>query len=187
VPQRIHATPLAIQLSWSLTTCCGLATTYIAHLINPHQIRANGYGICDDPWDPHRPLGIDLESMFIPLTVSGSNLSFESRVPTDWAMSNSPILNITLTTWNPADMHRSAPRLNPMHHVVDCTSTAWWDMWSPLTASQMAIFPTSDSRCVSSLYANAILVHDALTGTHGGISGISATFTSERATLECNV
>jgi hypothetical protein len=44
----------------------------------------------------------------------------------------------------------------------------------------MLIFPTSDSRCVSSLYANTILVHDALTGTHGGTSGTSATFTSER-------
>jgi hypothetical protein len=44
----------------------------------------------------------------------------------------------------------------------------------------MSIFPNSDLRCVSSLYVNTILVHDALTGTHGGITGISATFTSER-------
>ena len=34
--------------------------------------------------------------------------------------------------------------------------------------------------CVSLLYANAVLVHDALTGTHGGSSGISATLTIER-------
>jgi hypothetical protein len=148
-------------------------------LINPHQIRAYGYGVCDDPWDPHRPLGIDLESIFVPLTVSGPNLLFESRLPTDWEMSTLPIVEITSTTWNPADMHRSAPRSNPMH-VVDCISTAWGDIWSPLTAFQTSTFPTSDSRCVSSKYANDILAHDALTGTHGGISCICATFTSEQ-------
>ncbi len=77
-------------------------------------------------------------------------------------------------------MHRSAPRSNTMH-VVDRISTARRDIWSPLTAPQMSIFPTSDSCCcMSSLYANTILVHDALTGTHGGTSGIRATFTSER-------
>ncbi len=138
-------------------------------LINPHQIQAYGYGVCDDPWEPHRPFGIDLGSIFVPLTVSGPNPSFESRVPTDWEMSNLPIVKITSTTWNPADMHRSAPRSNTMH-VVDCISTAQRDIWSPSPAPQMSIFPTSDSRCVPSLYANTILVHDALTGT----------FTSER-------
>jgi hypothetical protein len=105
---------------------------------------------------------------------------FESRVPTDWDMLNLPIIEITSTTWNPADKHRSAPHSNTMH-AVDCISTAWGVLWSPSTASQMAIFPASDLRCVSSsLYANTILVHDALTGTHVGTSGISATFTSEQ-------
>ena len=47
-------------------------------LMNPHQIRSHGYSICDDPWDPHRSLGIDLDGIFIPLLTSGLNLSFES-------------------------------------------------------------------------------------------------------------
>jgi hypothetical protein len=153
-------------------------------LINPHEIWAYGYSVCDDLWDPHRPLGIALgsifvPSIFVPLTVSGPNRSFESRVPTDWKMSNLPIVEITLTTWNPADMHQAAPRLNPTH-VVDCILTAWRDIWCPLTVSQMSIFPTSHLHCVSSLYANAVLVHDALTGTHSSTSGISVTFKSER-------
>ena len=91
-------------------------------------------------------------------------------------MSNLPIVEIALSTWNPADMHRSAPRLNPMH-AVDCISSARRDIWSPLTAPPPAISPTSDPCCVSSLYANTILAHNAHTGTHGGIS---ATFTSEK-------
>jgi hypothetical protein len=145
-------------------------------LINPHQIRAYGYGVCDDPWDPHRPIGIDLDSLFVPLNVSGPNLSFESRVPTDWEMSNLPMVEITSSTWNPADMHQSAPRSNAMR-VVDRISTTERDIWHPSTAPPTALFPTSDPRCVSSLYRHAILVHAALPGTYGGIS---ATITSER-------
>ena len=64
--------------------------------MNPRHIWAYGYGACDDPLDPHRPLGIDLESTFVPLTVSEPNLSFESRIPTDWEMSNLPTVEITL-------------------------------------------------------------------------------------------
>jgi hypothetical protein len=156
-------------------------------LINPHQIRAYGYGVCNDPWDPHRPLGNDLGSFFVPLTVSGPNLSFESRVPTDWEMSNLPIVKITSTTWNPADMHRSAPRSRNTMHDVNCISTARRDIWSPLTAPQMSIFPTSDSRYVSSLPADTILVHDAL--THGDTRWYKRYKCNvyERTTFECNV
>ena len=109
-------------------------------LINPHQIRAYGYGVCDDPWDPHRPIGIDLDSLFVPLNVSGPNLSFESRVPTDWEMSNLPMVEITSSTWNPADMHQSAPRSNAMR-VVDRISTTERDIWHPSTAPRRRSFP----------------------------------------------
>jgi hypothetical protein len=43
-------------------------------LIDSHQIRSHGYSVCDNPWDPHRPLGIDLDGIFIPLLASGPNL-----------------------------------------------------------------------------------------------------------------
>jgi hypothetical protein len=146
-------------------------------LINRHhQIWTYRYGVSDDPWDPHGSIGIELEPLFVPLNVSGPNLSFESRVPTDWEMLNCPIIEITLSTWIPADMHQVAPHSNPTR-AVDCILTNQRDIWSPTTAPLTAIYPTSDPRCVSSLYVNTFLVHNALTGTHGGIS---ATFTSER-------
>jgi hypothetical protein len=88
-------------------------------LINPHQKRSHGFSVCDDPWDPHRALGIDLDSLFIPLIASGPNLQFESRVPTDWEVSNLPIIEITAPTWNPADLQMSGPR-STMTRVVDC-------------------------------------------------------------------
>ncbi len=60
---------------------------------------------------------------------------------------------------------------------VDSISTTEWDIWHPSTAPPTALFPTSDPRCVSSLYRHAIFVHAALPGTYGGTS---ATITSER-------
>ena len=90
-------------------------------LINPHQIRSHRYGVCDDPWDPHRSIGIDLNSIFIPLKPDGPNLCFESRVPTDWEMEYLPIIKITSSSWNPADL-------------VDCISSARRDIWDQSTA-----------------------------------------------------
>ena len=52
-------------------------------LINPNQIRAFGVAVCDDPTDPHRPLGIDFGDMSIPMKMNGSICYFTSRSPTD--------------------------------------------------------------------------------------------------------
>jgi hypothetical protein len=57
-------------------------------LINPHQIRSYGHSLCHDPWDPHRPIGLEVEVLFVPFQTAGPNLFFETRVPTDWEMDN---------------------------------------------------------------------------------------------------
>ena len=146
-------------------------------LINPHQIRSNGYSVCDDPWDPNQPLGLDLEGVFIPLHSSGPNLFFESRVPTDWEMDNLLIIKLTAPVWNPADLQMSRPHSH-LKRVVNCISTASRDIWSESATQLSAISPSLDSRCVSALYVSQILVRDAPTGTRG--AGIGATLTSER-------
>ena len=93
-------------------------------LINPHyQIRSHGYGDCDDPWDPHWSIGVDLKSIFIPLTPDGPNLCFESRVPTDWEMEYLPIIEITSSSWNPADLRMFGPHMESTR-VFDCISSA---------------------------------------------------------------
>ena len=113
-------------------------------LINPHQIRSHGYGVCDDLWDPHRSLGIDLESIFFPLLAYRPDLSFESRgVPTDWKMDNLPMIEITAPMWNPADLQMSRPHLT-LSRVVDCISTASRDIWSESATLLAAISPSLD-------------------------------------------
>ena len=109
-------------------------------LISPHQIHSHGFSVCDDPWDPNRALGIDLECIFIPLLASGPNLFFESRVPTDWEMDSLPILEITAPVWNPADLQMSRPP-SPLARVVNCISTAPRDIWSESAMHLSAISP----------------------------------------------
>ena len=149
-------------------------------LLNPHQLRAHGHGVCDDPWDPHRELGIDLDYLFIPLTLSGPNLSFESRVPTDWDMENLAIIELTSNLWNPADMHMlTPPAMDTRQHRSICTlsSSAPYRTLSESATLLSTISCALDPRCLSSLYVQAITVHDAPTGT---VHGIGATFSSER-------
>ena len=71
-------------------------------LINPHQLRHFGVLLCDDPWDPHRELGMDTGSLFVPFYTEGSNVVFESRVPTDWEMNNLDVIEITGPHWDPS-------------------------------------------------------------------------------------
>jgi hypothetical protein len=117
-------------------------------LINPHQIRSHGYSDCDHPWDPHRPLGINLDSTFDPLLASGPNLFFESQVPTDWEMETLPIIEITPPIWNPADLHMSRP-LSTLTSVINCISSALRDIWSDSATHLFAISPAPSPAALS--------------------------------------
>ena len=59
-------------------------------LINPHQLQAYGLSVCDDPWEPHRALGIDTGNVFILFHTQGPNLFFESRSPTTRELNTLP-------------------------------------------------------------------------------------------------
>ena len=72
-------------------------------LINPHQLRDHGIGVCDDPWDPYRPLGIEADQGFIPFSSYGTTLFFESRSPSPWELENLPTVLLTAPRWNPHD------------------------------------------------------------------------------------
>jgi hypothetical protein len=72
-------------------------------LIIPHQLRDNGIGVCDDPWDPYRPIGIKADQGFIPFSSHGTTLFFESRSPTPWDLENLPTVLLTAPRWSPHD------------------------------------------------------------------------------------
>jgi hypothetical protein len=71
-------------------------------LINPQQIRSNGYSLCDDPWDPNRTLGLDTDHFFIPFFTTGSVIHFASAFPSRWDLDNLPIIQLTAPHWDPS-------------------------------------------------------------------------------------
>jgi hypothetical protein len=155
-------------------------------LIHPHQIRSHGYGVCDDPWDPHWSIGTDLESIFIPLRPDGPSLCFESCIPTDWEMKYLPIIEITSSSWNPADLRMFGPHME-FTRVVDCMSSARRDIWDQSTAPLSTISPILDSQCAFFLYSKAILVAYALTGMDGNISATITANGTRVSTLTTSV
>jgi hypothetical protein len=72
-------------------------------LLNPNQIRHYGRPLCDDITDRSRPFGIDIDSEFIiPFTMSGTNIYFQSRVPSQWELENCRTFVMTHdSTWEP--------------------------------------------------------------------------------------
>ena len=80
--------------------------TKLAHsLVNPNQCRAYGLAICDDPYDPHRALGIhDPETDGrIPLEMLGTVAYVTTRVPS-WEEVNTCPRRIVMTDdcdWDP--------------------------------------------------------------------------------------
>lgn len=76
-------------------------------LLNPNQCRSYGVDVCDNPTDPHRPLGIQVsDDCFVPMKMFGSTCGFISRCPSDDEM-DGPFRWFTLsdeTHWDPTSV-----------------------------------------------------------------------------------
>ena len=83
-------------------------------LINPNQLRHNGYRVCDDITDGDRFFGIELaDDARVPFNMSGTCISFESRVPTAWEMDARNCRHFVVTCdqpWDPSKVRISAAR-----------------------------------------------------------------------------
>ena len=115
-------------------------------LINPNQCRAFGIPICDDPTDPHRPLGIQAHgNTFIDMDMAGSTCGFITRYPSDHEMETCQHLELSSTEyWDPSkdvfnissmeaeksnniglttriicQMHGHSPSAPPVTHIQD--------------------------------------------------------------------
>ena len=73
-------------------------------LINPNQLRAYGVSVCDDPWDPFRPIGVQTDFGLIPFQTAGTTLSFVSYSPSQFELDNLPIIELTGPHWNPHEL-----------------------------------------------------------------------------------
>ena len=76
-------------------------------LINPNQLRANYLKVQDNPFEPDAGISgntNDDDDVFIPFDTTGTIVSFESRVPTEFEMSNLPVIVITADQWDPGNV-----------------------------------------------------------------------------------
>jgi hypothetical protein len=77
-------------------------------LINPNRIRITGIPVCDDPYDRHRSLGIDLGDFIIPFLTEGNTIYFDSRVPTMEELENFQYITLTDDDdWDPPSVDLS--------------------------------------------------------------------------------
>ena len=76
-------------------------------LINPNQCRSYGLSICDDPYDPHRDLGIydPVTQTFIPLDMMGTIACVTTRAPTWQEIQDCPRVVMTDDAdWDPSTL-----------------------------------------------------------------------------------
>ena len=76
-------------------------------LINPNQVRHNGVGFWDNPYDQAHKLEIEIyeKNVSIPMQYYGTKLAFESTTPTEHELNVLP--HVTLTSsiqWNPGEV-----------------------------------------------------------------------------------
>ena len=80
-------------------------------LINPNQLRHFGRSVCDDPTDPNREFGIEIDDQFIPFQMEGTTIYFKTRVPTDKELDE--CRHVTMTSdevWDPVTVNIAALR-----------------------------------------------------------------------------
>ena len=82
------------------------------NLINPDQLRTHRVSVCDDPWDPFRPIGVQTDFGLIPFQTAGTTLSFVSYLPSRFEFDNLPIIELTGPHWNPHDLSIPKQALN---------------------------------------------------------------------------
>ena len=72
-------------------------------LINPNQLRANHLKVRDNPFEPDAGISgnaNDDDDVFVPFDTTGTIVSFESRVLTEFEMSNLPVIVLTADQWD---------------------------------------------------------------------------------------
>jgi len=95
-------------------------------LINPNQVRAFGVPLCDDPTDPHRSLGMEVQDIFVPFAMLGTTCIFTTRTPTSWELENCPHLEITSDVeWNPKEPHFHQDPGDTSEDLLDASVAAY--------------------------------------------------------------
>ena len=136
-------------------------------LINPNQLRAYGVSVCDDPWDPFRPIGVQTDFGLIPFQTAGTTLSFVSYSPSQFELDNLPIIELTGPHWNPHEL--SIPKQTLDEHSVSRSRLDTRLCANPYETDSVLgkISPHFNTDIALSLYESAVQVTPVLGTTTG--------------------
>ena len=134
-------------------------------LLNPNQCRANGLSLCDDPTDPHRALGMTVDSFFIPFQMNGTTALFNSRAPSPEELAHCTMLDLTAEQWDPTTVSfdyakAGTRRRTNISALTQSLHYAGSDTFSHETDAALA--------SISSVYSNVTLTH-AILATIAGV------------------
>ena len=139
-------------------------------LINPHQLRDYGLGVCDDPWDPYRAVGIESDQGFIPFSSQGTKLYFETRSPTTWELDSLPTVLLTGPRWSPHDFMMPKGTVSVFSTVRSMENIQLCDEFSETDRVLGTVLPALDTRVLAALYSTTVQVHTS-TACHGTVTG----------------
>ena len=152
-------------------------TTIIDHtLANPNQCQSFGISWCDDPWDPHRDLGMILSkpALEIPFDMIGSTVSFTTRTPTEQEYKDLFKSRIVLTnemTWDPNKLVKPSNKRKAV--TVESVRTV---NSSALHSLRLSV-PTESLRVCEEMERDAGLIQGS--GDARLLSDVSTAFTDE--------
>lgn len=88
-------------------------------LLNPNQLREYNVAMCDDPVDPYRELGIELQDgTHVAFEMNGTICSAMTRYPTDEELATCDIYTISdIDTWDPTNVTFERVRGAISHNV----------------------------------------------------------------------
>lgn len=90
-------------------------------LINPNQCRAFGIPTCDDPTDPYRKLGFEVERHRIPFDMRGTTACFDSRRPTPEELDTCPMFTMSDPDyWDPHNIQFNIADVSVNDREADC-------------------------------------------------------------------
>jgi hypothetical protein len=132
-------------------------------LLNPNQCRIHGISICDDPFDPHRQIGIHdpKTDIVIPFKMFGTIVGLETRTPS--FMEIQKCRHLVLCDDTPWDPHNvTFPDLNNANRTTDemkITSISKLRvnpedsdyLWSQITSSFITCPREYANRCISTI------------------------------------
>ena len=94
-------------------------------LINPNQCRSFGVGVCDDPTDPHRELGLFHDDEYFPLSMAGTIAAMSTRCPTRQELDECRKFYLSDPDfWDPDNVQFHTLRhIDAVHRSVDAVAT----------------------------------------------------------------